>query len=200
MQKYLIITVIVLLGVIGAGWKQLKNVTEKWEIAEANVKAYSQELSGAKEKNTAFQLTVAQLKNSQDSIFEELNKTRKDLGIKDSKLKALQYVASQFARKDTVLLSDTVFKEPAFALDTIIGDHWYHVKLGLKYPSMITVEPELESKKHIIIANKKETINPPKKFFLFRWFQRKHIVLHVDIVEQNPYITNGTSRYVEIIK
>jgi hypothetical protein len=53
MNKYLIITIIVLLAVIGAGWQQIEKINKKWETAEANVKAYSNELSDSKNKNTA---------------------------------------------------------------------------------------------------------------------------------------------------
>ena len=65
---------------------------------------------------------------------------------------------------------------------------------------MVAVKPEFKSEKHIIVSTKKETVNPPKKFFLFRWFQKKMKVLHVDVVEKNPYVDGETSRYVEIIK
>ena len=51
-----------------------------------------------------------------------------------------------------------------------------------------------------MVNKKKETINPPKKFFLFRWFQRKHTILEVNMVEKNPYIENKNNRFIEIIK
>jgi hypothetical protein len=131
----------------------------------------------------------------------ELNNTRKELKIKDKNLKALQAVASKFSKKDTIYIpGDTIFKEPSFALDTLVGDKWYSVRLGLQYPSMIAIQPEFKSEKHIVVSSKKETVNPPKKFFLFRWFQKKHRVLHIDVVEKNPYVDGETSRYVEIIK
>ena len=95
---------------------------------------------------------------------------------------------------------DTLFRDPSFALDTLFGDKWYSVRLGLEYPSMIAVEPYFKSEKHIVVSSKKETINPPHKFFLFRWFQRKHNVLNIDVIEKNPYIDEQTSRYIEIIK
>jgi hypothetical protein len=85
-------------------------------------------------------------------------------------------------------------------MDTLIGDEWYTLRLGLKYPSMIAVKPEFKSKKHIVVSSKKETVNPPKKFFLFRWFQKKMTVVHIDVVERNPYVSDETTRYVEIIK
>ena len=200
MKKYLIITVIILLAVIGAMWQQVKYANVKWETAEANVKAYSIILSREGEKNTALQLTVEQLGYFKDSVLQELDNTRKELKVKDKNLKALQSVSSSFSKSDTIILKDTLFKEVSLDVDTVLGDKWYNVRLGLKYPSMIAVKPYFKSEKHIIISSKKETVNPPKKFFLLRWFQRRHTVLHIDVVEKNPYVENENSRYVEIIK
>ena len=205
MNKYLIILIILLLCLIGAGWKQIQHANEKWERAEANVKAYSNKLSDSNNKNLALQLTCDQLSYFNDSVLTALDETRKELKIKDKNLKALQAVSSKFSKRDTLWLpGDTIFKEPTFVLDTVIKDKWpgdwYTLRLGLKYPSMVTVEPEFRSEKHIIVSTKKETVNPPKKFFLFRWLQKKHKVLHVDVIEKNPYIKDDTSEYVEIVK
>ena len=199
MNKYLIIAIIILLAVISAMWKQVEYANEKWEIAEGNVKAYSMSLSREGERNTALQLTIDQLGYFRDSILQELDDTRKKLKVKDRNLKALQSVSSSFVRNDTITLRDTIFREPV-AIDTLIGDKWYNVQLGLKYPSMIAVKPYFKSEKHIIVSSKKETVNPPKKFFLLRWLQRKHTVVHVDVVEKNPYVSDEHSTYVEIVK
>ena len=199
MKKYLIITIIILLAIIGAMWQQMKYANGKWETAEANVKAYSMSLSKEGEKNMALQLTVYQLGYFKDSVLQELDNTRKKLKIKDKNLKALQSVSSSFSRTDTIILKDTLFKEVSLHVDTVLGDKWYNVKLGLHYPSTVIVEPEFKSEKHIIVSSKKETVNPPKKFFLLRWLQKRHIVLHIDVVEKNPYVSDETSRYVEII-
>ena len=145
-------------------------------------------------------MTISQLESYKDSVFMELDKTRKELKIKDKSLKSLQHVTSSFSKTDTIILRDTLFKEPSFALDTIIGDEWYRLELGLRHPSMVAVKPQFKSEKHIIVSSKKETVNPPKKFFLFRWFQRKHHVLNVDVVEKNPYIQDANSRFIEVIK
>ena len=200
MNKYLIITIIALLAVIGAMWNQIKNTDEKWKVAEANVKAYSNLYNLGNKRSAALQLTVDQLGYFKDSVLQELNATRKQLKIKDKNLKALQSISSSFSKKDTVYLNSIIFKEPSFALDTLIGDEWYTLRLGLKYPSMVAVKPEFKSKKHIVVSSKKETVNPPKKFFLFRWLQKKHVVVHVDVIEKNPYVSNEEDRYVEIIK
>ena len=200
MKNWLICTVIILVAVIAAMWQQMKYANQKWETAEANVKAYSMSLSKEGEKNTALQLTVDQLGYFKDSVLQELDKTRKELKVKDKNLKALQSVSSSFSKSDTIILKDTLFRNVSLVMDTVLGDKWYNVRLGLKYPSMIAVKPYFKSEKHIIVSSKKETVNPPKKFFLLRWFQKRHTVLHIDVVERNPYVDDESSRYVEIIK
>ena len=200
MKKYLIITIVVLLAIIGDMYYQIEAANEKWKIAEANTKAYANLASNAEGKAVALQLTVDQLGYFKDSVLQELNDTRKELKIKDKNLKALQAISSGFTKKDTITLRDTLFKDTSVAIDTIIGDEWYSIRLGLKYPSMVAIQPYFKSKKHIIISSKKETVNPPKKFFLLRWFQRKHTVIHIDVVEKNPYVEDESSRYIEIIK
>lgn len=195
------IAVIAMLFMLLFGFIQRSNqLHRELDTALGNIKAYNNELSSLKTGAIAYQFTIDQLNHYQDSILQELNETRKNLKIKDKNLKALQYVASSFSKTDTIMLKDTIFKEPAFSLDTIIGDEWYKVKIGMKYPSTLVVNPKFKSKKHITVSSKRETVNPPKKFFLFRLFQKKHTVVEVNVVEKDPYVENEVTKYIEIIK
>lgn len=180
--------------------KSKKETEKRWKEAIANVKSYDNLFNGSKNNDIAFLLTIDQLKYSNDSIFQELNEVRRELKIKDSKLKSLQYISSNFTKSDTIILKDTVFKDERIDIDTLLSDEWYSINVGLRYPSSITVTPKFKSEKAVIVSAKKETVNSPKRFFLFRWFQKKHIVLHVNVIEKNPYIENQDNRYVEIIK
>ena len=181
--------------------KSKLSADKKWKEAVENAKAYSELFSNSENKNRAFKLTIDQLKNSNDSIFKELNEARKELKVKDSKLKSLQYVSSSFSKVDTITLKgDTIFKDSHIDIDTLLSDEWYSVKVGLNYPSTVTVEPTFKSIKYIVVSAKKETVNPPKRFFLFRWFQKKQIRLNVDVVEKNPYVQNQDNRFVEIVR
>lgn len=180
--------------------KSRGSMERKWKEATENVKAYSEQYSTAEKSNRAFKLTVEQLKASKDSIFQELDATRKELKIKDSRLQSLQYVKSSFAKADTIILRDTLFRDASVRVDTTLSDEWYSVRVGLEYPSIIAVRPEFKSIKNIVVSTKKETVNPPKKFFLLRWFQKKQTVLNIDVVEKNPYVMDESNRYVEIIK
>lgn len=180
--------------------KDRRDIEDKWKAAVENVKSYSEQFGSSEDKNRAFKLTIGQLKNSNDSIFKKLDEARKELKIKDSKLKSLQYVSSNFSKADTIHLTDTIFRDAKVNIDTLLSDEWYSVRVGLKYPSSVVVKPEFRSVKSIIVSAKKETVNPPKRFFLFRWFQKKQVVLNVDVVEKNPYMQKQTDRYAEIIR
>ena len=120
--------------------------------------------------------------------------------IKDRDLKQVQYLLSEAKKKDTVNFRDTIFRDKNLQLDTLLGDKWYQLKLGLKYPNIIITEPKFTSEKYIICNYKVETIETPKKCFILRWFQRKHKVVEVNIVEKNPYIINKQQKFIEIIE
>lgn len=180
--------------------KEKDRLKDEWNTAMENVKSYSEQFSTSENKNRAFKLTIEQLKYSNDSIFKELNSARKELGIKDSKLKSLQYISSDFSKTDTVIVNDTLVRDPQLSVDTLLYDEWYSIHIGINYPSTMIITPSFKSSKSIIVSSKRETVNPPKKFFLFRWFQKKHTVLNIDVIEKNPYVKELNNRYVEIIK
>lgn len=199
-MKKLLFIIIAVLGIsLAASLYYNNEVNNKWKVAMANAKNYDLELTDMKQKNVSYQFTIEQLEYFKDSILRELDNTRKELKIKDRNLRSLQYVSSTLSRVDTIVLSDTIFKEPSFSADTLIGDEWYKVGIHLKYPSQITVNPEFKSEKHIIVSARKETVNPPKRFFLFRWFQRKHEVIEVNVIEKNKYVKDEYSKHIEII-
>ena len=50
----------------------------------------------------------------------KLNEARKELKVKDNQLKQLMWLETEFQKKDTVYLTDTIFKEPDLTLDTLI--------------------------------------------------------------------------------
>ena len=177
-----------------------KKLKQELEVSIANEKAFAEENSGLKDKNRAFQLTVEQLEYFNDSLITKMNEVRKELKIKDKNLKQMQYLLSEAQKRDTVVFRDTIFRDPELKVDTLLSDNWYQIKLGLRYPNTIITEPKFISEKYVIVDYKKETINPPKKCAIARWFQRKHKVVEVNVVEKNPYIENKKSKFIEVIK
>lgn len=199
MKKYVIIAFIILIGAVVVLYNQNRVLTNKYETSIENVKAYDAQLSGLEGDNRVLKLTVEQLNYFNDSIIKKMKVVQKELGIKDKRLQQLQYEASHAQRHDTITLTDTIFRND-FSLDTIVGDKWFKTNLHLKFPSTIALSPEIELERYTFINGKRETVNPPKKFFLFRWFQKKMTVVTVTIKENNPYVKQRESRYIEIIK
>lgn len=202
--KYIRIIVSALLVSLAIGsyvlYNKNQSLKEELSISISNEKAFIAENSSLKNENRVFKFTVEQLNYYNDSILEKMNEVRKELDIKDKDLKQLQYLLSESQRRDSIVFRDTLFREPTLNIDTIIGDKWYQMKLGLRYPSTIITDPKFVSEKYIITSLKKETINPPKKCWLLRLFQKKHKVLEVEVVEKCPYVENKQQRFVEIIE
>lgn len=204
MRKYVYIGAVVVILLLGLALALVmdsnRSLEKKWKDATENVKAYSEQYNASENSNRAFKLTIDQLESTNDSIFKELDAVRKELKVKDSRLQSLQYVSSSFAKSDTIVMRDTLFKDKGIDMDTTLSDEWYSVRVGLKYPSTVVVRPEFKSSKSIVVSTKRETVNPPKKFFLLRWFQKKQTVLNIDVVEKNPYVRDESNRYVEIVR
>lgn len=203
-RTYILGAIIILIGalitstiILYSDNKELKN---NLSIAISNEKAFINENTGLKDQNRAFQFTIEQLEYFNDSLMIKMNNVRKELKIKDGKLKQMQYLLAQSSKKDTIFYRDTIFKDVTINMDTILGDKWYKLQLGLRYPNTIIVNPEFTTETNIVWSVDKETIKPPHKCWLIRLFQKKHNVLKVDIIENNPYSTVRKSRFIEVIK
>ena len=203
-KKYIRIGIVILVSLFTINIYTLytnnQKLKEELSISMSNQKAFIAENSSLKDKNKVFKFTVEQLNYYNDSILQKMNDVRKELKIKDKDLKQMQYLLSEATKKDTIVFRDTLFREPTLDIDTLVGDKWYQMKLGLKYPSTITTDPKFVSEKYIMVDYKKETINPPKKCWLLRLFQKKHKVVEVNVVERNPYIENKQQRFIEIVE
>lgn len=204
LSKYIKILVLVIVGILSIStyilYQNNKSLESQLDISKSNEKAFVIENSGLKDQNRAFQFTVEQLEYFNDSLITKMNEVRKELRIKDKDLKQMQYLLSEAQKKDTIVFRDTIFRDPLVRVDTLLGDKWYQLKLGLRYPSTIITEPKFISEKYVIVDYRKETIDPPKKCFIARWFQKKHKVVEVEVVEKNPYIENKQQRFIEIVK
>lgn len=179
-----------------------KKLKEDLSYTTINMKAYDLENSHLKDRILVYQLDINQLNYLNDSLLVQMNKVRVDLGIKDKEIRRLEYLSSKASRTDTIYINrvDTIFKDTIFHLDTCTQDKWYSLQLEMTYPNKIVITPTFKSEKYIMTYVRKETIKPPKKCTIGRWFQRKHNVLEVEIVEKNPYIVNDKQKFVEIIK
>ena len=203
-RKYIGITALALIFVLGVTtyiqYKKVKSLNIELSISKSNDKAFIEENNELKDRNLAFKFTIDQINYLNDSLITKMNEVRKELKIKDKDLKQMQYLLSTAQKTDTIVFRDTLFRDRNLQIDTLIGDEWYNIKLGLKYPNCITTTPTFKSERYIITSSRKETIKPPKKCAIARWFQKKHKVVEVIIHEKNPYITNKEERFIEIVE
>lgn len=197
-----IIVGIILAGLIATVSIQsarIRNLDKELSYSRANEKALYAERDSLEDNSRTLYLTVEQLNQVNDSIIQKMNGMRRELGIKDKEIQQLQYQLSEASRKDTVVFRDTLFRDPELQIDTILGDKWYNVRLGLEYPSTIAVAPSFTSERYVNMYLKKETVNPPKKCWIGRLFQRKHKIMVVETWENNPYIKVREERFVKIV-
>ena len=203
-RKYIGITALVLIFVLGVTTyiqhKKVKSLNIELSISKSNEKAFIEENNELKDRNLAFKFTIDQINYLNDSLITKMNEVRKELKIKDKDLKQMQYLLSTAQKTDTIVFRDTLFRDRNLQIDTLLGDSWYNIKLGLSYPNLITTTPTFKSEKYIVTSTRKETIKPPKKCAIARWFQKKHKVVEVIIHEKNPYITNKETRFIEIVE
>ena len=192
MKRYIIVILVflILLGILFITFSENRKLKKALIIDNNNLSS----------KNIAYQLTIEQLNYFNDSIINKLDSIRKDLKIKDNNIKQLQYILSEASKKDTIIFSDTIFIDNNLNTDTTLGDKWYTLNLELKYPNIIIAEPTFISEKCIVSSYRKETINPPKKCKFLRMFQKKHKVIEVEVIDNNPYIINEKQKFIEIIK
>ena len=195
--------VVIILGMVLAIVYYLNETAKYKELYNkelTNVKAYQSENNDLKNQSIAHIMTIDQLIASKDSGDIALKEALKKLNVKPKNVVSAGSVTSNIEKRDSIIfIHDTIFQSKV-NIDTIIGDKWYKAQVGLHYPSRIDLTVSVQSVKHIVVHNKKETINPPKKFWLWRLFQRKHTIQEVLIDEENPHIKSGSQRFINIIK
>lgn len=200
MGRKIIVAIAGILLIFSIGlYTKYRSIQNELLTTKSNEKALLLDNANLGNKNRELQLTTEQLEYFNDSILNKLKEVKRELNIKDKDLKSLQYISSVATKVDTIVMRDTIFKEN-YRIDTIIANDWYKLKLGLYYPNEIIVNPTFKSEKYIVLSYRKETIDPPKKCWLLRLFQKKHKVVEVNIVEKNPYINNENSKFIEIVK
>lgn len=194
-----ILIIVVIIGTIIGLIKRVQSLNEELSYATNNIAAYAAENSNLKEGNIAFQLSIVELESYQDSLMLKMKQMANDIGIKDKNIRQLQYQLEHFNKRDTIILRDTIFRDPQFHLDTCIMDKWNKTCLFLSYPGNIGITSSYKNEKYIVVNSKKEPIKPGKCKFV-NFFRRKHTILEIDVIDKNPYVETERQRFVEIIK
>lgn len=182
-------TVVILLGRVG-------EVKRERDEAMANVKAYSESMSAASKSARVFRMTIEDLEASRDTLMMRLDSIRNAAGVKNKDLKSVHWRETVVERVDTVWLADSIFVAD---LDTTLDDGWVKTRLTVEHPDKVAVSVKVRNETTLIVRSRRETVKPPRRFWLFRLFQRKHTVVEVEAVEGNPHCVERSRRHIEII-
>ena len=195
----LISTIVLLIGVITFQFVRTNNIKKDYNVVLQNNKAYESQLDVIQDENKIFQFTIEQLETLNDKSIKELDSVRKELGIKDKKLQQMGKVKEKIYIVDSIIVHDTIFDNPDFVLDTCLGDEWYQNCLHMAYPNEISSQIDINTDLNCFIHTTRETINPPCKTWLGRLFQRKHTVINVNVVENNPHSNVKEVKFIKIL-
>lgn len=199
MKKFLFILIGCLIALCIFLFNQNQKKDQEINQWANNYKTLNISKINSESESFVYKFKVDQLNYYTDSLIHKMDSIRKELKIKDKEIESMQYLRQNISKNDTILLKDTIFIEN-LKLDTTLGDDWYQLHLDFEYPNIICVSPDFKSETYINLFSKKETINKPKRFFLFRLFQKKHIITKVIVNEKNPYINTEEKVFIEIMK
>lgn len=189
MKKYIriikIVLVILVISVISILVINNKNLRESNSIYDNNFKALNLERDSLSKAVISYRFSVEQLEYINDSIIEDLNNTRKQLQIKDDQILQMQSIKTEISTKDSIFIKDTIFRDNFIKIDTTLKDKWYTIKISLQ-PSKLTIDAKYRSELQVFAKSSKEIMGTPKKCFVGRWFQKKHTVIRVDVIDKNP--------------
>ena len=179
--------------------KYLNSQREVSTYAQNN-KALMDRVKGAEGETYAMRLTVDDLRYMNDSISQKLLDAADRIKVKDRQIAQLQYLYTHFERRDSIVFQhDTIFKEPDFFIDTVIGDRWMSTEVQMRYPNVVCVSPMVRSEKSVVVHTKREPIRPSTCAFV-NWFRKKHTVVKVVVDEANPHIESQQNVFIEITK
>lgn len=188
---------IVLIILIGILYYNNTKLQKSISVYDNNFKALNLEKDSLKKEAIAYRFDLEQLEYINDSLLTDLNNTRKQLKIKDNEIKQMQYIKTETITKDSIFIRDTIFRDSFVKLDTTISDKWHTVKLTL-LPSKVVIDAKYTSELKVFAKSSKEIIGTPKKCFVGRWFQKKHKVIRVDVVDSNPMSIIKEKKFVII--
>lgn len=176
---------------------KLQKVNKEIERITNNLRSYEESASNASARNRVLQLTIGELTHSQDSLIQEVNKTKKELKIKDKNLEQVQVINTEI--KDTV---HTVIKHKQVDFEEKLELNPLTTIIVSRKDSILTAKIDIKNQQILFIEEKKEYKNKYKNGFIrLLHFDWKRINSRKYTIENsNPLIRVVDTRIIEIKK
>lgn len=193
----LMAVVISLLAAVCYGlWSRVWAVAEERDDYAAAAKAYSAAMSDASDGERVFRLRADELAAASDRQIAAMDSLRREIGVRDKMLRSMHRRVTEVVKTDTIVVPEIVM---GAAVDTVLDDGWVRTELSLS-DGRVGVSTMVRNETTIVVHGRRETVRPPRRFFLFRLFQRKHTVVTVTAVEGNPWCETREFRSVEMVE
>ena len=198
MNRFLTACVIALIAMLVTLAVAFDGARDRNIVMSQNEKAYKSQIDDYNETNKAFMMTIDELMASNDSMLAKLDSLRREIGIRDSRIKNMGSVKEYIHVTDTITVHDTILSEPGFELDTTVGDRWYTNRITLRYPGVISSDVQINTEQSCFMHVTREPVGTPRRTCIGRFFQKKHDVYNVTVIEGNPYAKVRENRFVII--
>lgn len=184
-------------------YKQNKRLSKSLEIAQNNIEAYQGILSGSQQANSVLKLDMSQLRNTNDSLIQQIDSVRQQLKIKPKVIKTtatqtqtIYVTANKGVRGQDIIKTiqrDTVYKDtiqinPLTKVNYTIGKDTVSINLDIKNQQFLYVYKYRQYK------NKKSFI---KRLFTLDF--KKIDIYKYQIVNTNDIIKTSNVRVIEAI-
>ena len=200
LTKISLVLIAIMAGIIFYLYTQNKALNVKVDQTTQNIKSAKYGTQTFKSDSGKWQAisieqnkTIAQLKQDKDSINLVYLKTLKELKIKPKEV-------TKIGEVNTIFKHDTTIKY-------VHKDTTYDFSKSSDVTNKITIKGDsihndlsITNEQTLILKNKRETIDPPRKFFLWRLFQKKQTIVYVQIQNSNKFIKTTKQDFQTIIK
>lgn len=138
--------------------------------------------------------TLSQFKASTDSIQQSLLTDIKKYKISLNKVDQVGQIRTKLIRDTAIVYKPG--KDTTYDLsDRPDLVHTITLKANTLKDSLAIYNTQ-----DLVFHDKRETINPPRKFFLWRLFQKKQTVVDAEVVNSNKHIITTNQEFIHIIK
>lgn len=185
-----------LLAVIAGLWGRLTAAEAERDRAAGLCESYSSELSGARGEARVFRVRAEELAASRDTLMARIDSLRRSAGVRLRDLRSAHWRETVVERVDTLWMADSIFVAD---MDTVVDDGWTRAELSFRAPRSVTVGVSVRNETALLVKARREIVGRPRRFPLFRLFQKRRTVVEVEALEGNPRCVERARRHVEII-